>query len=355
MFCPDVNDTSEMLLSAFNEMLIVKNYAKMCNSLQIGKPGAVDPAWLASVRSRVSMLSNSMSIFMSKNPDIFSGILYPFINYQTLFSSFAASRKQIKGKDQWLSALTVLKEALGNAAATTNAATLQFQKQYQNVSNIQPLIDQSIQQGWNELASEEKEMVAIATALGALQEEVQNLSDSLTSSDISDGKDYVQSIVEIGFDLVMEAGEVSIPFLSFATILYTVGSSAYEVITGSQEIQEDFNKIAELQNQASAEAQAAAGTKATLQVLYNIGKTFLSIQASLPRLTQMWTQEQQKIVDAINALNSGSDPNLVFDIQTMSIANATWTRLLSLVQFFQTPLTVGETVTLNTNKTNANS
>lgn len=354
MFCPDVNDTCQMLLNTFNDMLVLKNYANMCNSLQIGKPGDVDPVWLASVRNRVSMLSNSMSMFMSKYPDIFSGILYPFINYQSLFSSFAASRKQIVGKDQWLEALALLKNALGNAAAATTSANLLFQKQYQNVSNIQPLIDQSVQEGWNELASEEKEMVAIATALGALQQTVLDLSDDLTASDISDGQEYIQSTVEIAYDVIMDAEEASIPFLSFASILFTVGKSAYEVIQTSKEIQEDLNKIAELQDKATAEAQAAAGTKATLQVLYNLGKTFLSIQASLPRLAQMWKNEQQKIVDAINALNSGSEPNLVFDIQTMNIANATWTTLLNLVKVIQKPIATGKPVNIDTNTVKSN-
>lgn len=350
MFSPDVNDASTLILDAYNDILSLRNYSSVCRSLQIGKPSKdLDPEWLIEVRNRVKMLSDAMGTYSQKESDIFSGILYPFINYQTLFSAFADQRKVIKGKDEWMQALTVLKNALSKAAKTTGEATDTFSSQYQNIEKIQPLLDQSIQKGWTELASEEQEMVKIATALGGLQQAVQNLSSNLTSSDIRNGKSYVQSTVTIAYGIVMTA-ELTVPYLSFASILFTVGSSVYDVISNSEKIQNYYKQITSLENQASAEAQAAAATKATIQVLSNLGKSFASIDAHLPRLQQMWQAEEQKIVDAMNAIDGGADPSLYFDIQTMNIAEAGWKSLFDLVEKVKQPIEVGKPVTVDPNK-----
>lgn len=349
MFSPDVSDTSSLLLNAYSDMLKVRNYGSICSSLRISKPGDVDPTWLTAVRHRISMLDDAMDSFAAKHPDIFSDILYPFINYQTLFSAFAENCKSFKGKDEWIQALYALKEALSGAVAQTSRANQDFTDQYQAVSKIQPLLDQSIQAGWQELASEEQEMIKIATALGGLQQAVQDLSGELTASDIRNGKSYVQSSVTISYNIVMSA-ELSVPYLSFAALVFTVGYSVYDVLSNSEKIQKYWGEINDLENKSTAQAQAAAATKATIQMLGDLEKYFLSIDSSLPRISQMWKEEEQKIVDAVNALNAGADPKLHFDLQTMGIADKSWKSLFDIASRLKQPLTTGKPVTIDTNK-----
>jgi hypothetical protein len=346
MLSPDVVSSCQLLSDAYNQLLGVRKYANVCNSLFIGKPGEIDPQWLIAVRNRTGLLKDTMAEFSRDQPDITSSLLYPFINYQTLFSALADEKNSFKTAADWLPGLQSLKDAINQAITSTDSANQRFKKDYQAVSAMQPLLEASIQEGWSALADEEQQMVAIATAIGKLQQEIHDIGQDLTASDLRNGKSYVQSTVTIAYGVVMTA-EMSIPFLSFAAVIFTIGSSVYDVITTSQTIQKDLDALTELQNTASAEAQAAAATKVTIQLLSTLEKSFLSIQNTLPAISQMWKAELEKINEVITALNSGSDPALYFDLQTIKIAEASWTTLFDLVQHIQAPIAVGKPVTVN--------
>ncbi len=116
----------------------------------------------------------------------------------------------------------------------------------------------------------------------------------------------------------------SFSFLSAATLAYTIGKMFYDLVEDSKEISQILDKISELQIEASEEAQAAAGTKSILRLVYNLEQSFLTIQDVVPQITKMWETERDKIQALIQALEAGASPDDDFDILSIPVANENW-------------------------------
>ncbi|WP_200856526.1 hypothetical protein [Klebsiella pneumoniae] len=74
----------------------------------------------------------------------------------------------------------------------------------------------------------------------------------------------------------------------------------------------------------------------------------LKIDDSLPALSLLWQDELDKVNELINALQSGSDPALLTDLQTIKIASASWKTISEFVQLISLPPNVGKPVLVNT-------
>lgn len=61
--------------------------------------------------------------------------------------------------------LTIIAKTLKQNITLTNEAQQVFTKSYNQAKNAEELLASSIQDGWNELASEEQAMVRIATEI----------------------------------------------------------------------------------------------------------------------------------------------------------------------------------------------
>lgn len=343
MLNPNVNDTIKLLKGLSDTMSGTSSYGVRCNSLVIGHV-PLDPEWLFSVRSRASKLREVMNDFVEKTPEIYASILSSFINYQTLFSAFSAESKNIKGKDQWLEFLGPLRDSLKNALSETKKANDEFDQAYKNVRGVQFLLEESIQEGWAELSHEEKEMVAIAEAIGTLETSVADLGVSLTEDDIRSGKSVVQSVVTMAYGIVV--GTASVPYLSIASTIFTLEKSFYDIIKTEKNIHKQLEEIANLQNKESGVVQAAAITKTVIQVLNTLMQDFLR-EPHLPALSSMWQDELDKLESAIEALKSGADPDSYFDLQTMKISSASWSSISKFVIEMRKPPAVGKSVTIN--------
>ena len=346
MLSPNVDTALNMLTDVYTDFLGISNYDATCNSLFIGHV-AKDPNWLVEVRSRTEILRAVMNEFMQQKPKIFAQIITSFINYQTTFDACAQNSKAITSTKQWIECLQLLQKTLKQNITLTNEAQQVFTKSYNQAKNAEELLASSIQDGWNELASEEQAMVRIATEIGSLSQSIASLGANVTAAQLRAGKAYIQSMVTISYGVVMGA-TTSVPFLSFAGALFTVGYSAYSTISSAKEVQQDLDKRTQLQTLASEEAQAAAITKAIIQTLSNMSEEFLKIDDSLPALSLLWQDELDKVNELINALQSGSDPALLTDLQTIKIASASWKTISEFVQLISLPPNVGKPVLVNT-------
>ncbi|MCP5721747.1 hypothetical protein NL330_27190, partial [Klebsiella pneumoniae] len=76
-------------------------------------------------------------------------------------------------------------------------------------------------------------MVRIATEIGSLSQSIASLGANVTAAQLRAGKAYIQSMVTISYGVVMGA-TTSVPFLSFAGALFTVGYSAYSTISSAK-------------------------------------------------------------------------------------------------------------------------
>lgn len=345
MLSPNVDTTIDMLTEVYNDIQGVSNYANTCNSFVVGHVSS-DPEWLASVRSRVDALRDEMNAFMQQKPDIMASIIVSFVNYQTLFAAFAAQYKQLQSNDDWKSMLESLKATATSSMSATNSSNTTFSNAYKDVSNRIFLLDDSISQGWQELSSEEAEMTRIAEAIGELTNSIASLGADVISADIRAEKTYIQSTVKMAYSVVMETAS-SVPYLTIATGLLSIGEGVYNTLKNASDVQNQLDKLTDLQNQATQAAQAAAITRAVLQQLNTLEKSFLSIESSLPALALVWQDEIDKLSSAIDAINAGSDPSLLFDLQTAEIAAASWQTITDFAnQLHQTPQ-VGDSILVN--------
>ncbi|MDD1015698.1 alpha-pore-forming cytotoxin MakB [Pseudomonas rubra] len=325
MLSPSVNTTLNLLTLSLNEVTQLDSYAHTTGNLLVGKLPK-DPAWLASVRSRVSMLGSAGASWIEDKPQIWANVLLQFCNYSSAIAGLANMQCSpgIRTNDQWVELLrSVLLSQLDSAIAATDVATQALASHRQAFSNIQPLLEQSINAGWAELASEEKQMVKIAAELQRLQDLVSSLQDALTTADISTGQSVTSTTVTMLYNVATEAGG-SFSFLGMAVSAITVGKFYYDIISKNAEVADTLRSIATLQVQATEEAQAAAGSKMVLQLLYSLELTFASMGNSLPQISTLWRNERAKVQMVIDALKAGADASNYFDLLTLPTANANW-------------------------------
>jgi hypothetical protein len=350
MLSPDLSSTRKALAVSFQEMHQILGYAKTTNTLSIGflKP---DPAWLASVRSRVSLLSNASNKLVIDYPDIWAPVLVGFKNYTTTFSVIRQHYAD-EGMDaqKWIALFKSAESILNKNISSIHDAITLLNESFHAYKNIQPLLDESIKEGWETLSNEEQQVLEIYVALTRLQDEISSLEDSLTIDALSGGKDAVQTSATIIYDL-LTAAEMSIPFLAAASLVFTIGKTFYEVIHTTDKVNHLIEEVGKLQLEASHEAQALAGTKLVLQMLYKLELNFNSLRDNLPAIHEMWVGELGKIQAVIEALESGVDPNTYMEIQSLPMANATWQSIEELVDLLKNyQFTQGPPVSLSTNK-----
>ncbi|KYF55222.1 alpha-pore-forming cytotoxin subunit MakB [Sorangium sp. So ce854] len=345
MLSPTIFNTQDLLTRAFNEILRIDGYAITTQNTFVGKL-ASDPDWLTPVRSRIAMLAKAGASWTAERPDIWAGVLVPFVDYAAAFGGVAGEAPRTAAA--WIDLLQeVLMPELDKAASGTSAADASLQAHHGELKSIQPLLADSINRGWQELAKEEQQMVEISAELSHLQDVIAELQSSITSTDISTGKAVVQSTVTMLYNVVSGTA-ASFSFLSMAGAAFTVGKTFYDIIHNTSEVADTLKQIAVLQLQASEQAQAAAGTKLVLQLLYHLELRFGAITNILPQIVTMWSNEREKLQLVIEALKSGADPATYFELATISVANSNWQAIKKFalqVQAAQT--TAGPPVTLD--------
>lgn len=324
MLSPVINDAKDLLTQAFNEIIALDKYSITNNNILIGKLPE-DPDWLPAVRNNIAALGQEGANWILKKPEIWSSILSQFPDYYTSFQSIAQMKEEGKIKDsQWKDLLNeVLYTQLQKAVDTTQKAEAAIQAEYNKFKSYQPLLEESIQKGWAALADEEQQMMNIAEQLVKLQDTVASLESDVTSTVISDGKTITKTAVTTIYKVVTTTGS-SFSYLTMVTSAFTVGKMFYDIISDTEEIDKTLEKIAELQVKASEEAQALAGTKSVLQLLYNLEKTFLTIQDVIPQIIAMWEAERDKVKIVIEGIEAGADPSTYFEIQSIPTANENW-------------------------------
>jgi hypothetical protein len=349
MLSPSIDVARLLLTQAFNETLRLDSYSQTTNNLRIGELPE-DPKWLASVRSRVAMLGSAGASWTKDKPEIWGPVLVQFPDYASAFAGVAAMQASgaLTSSQQWIEVLkSTLVPQLTQAVTATEQATEKLQSHLESFRAIQPLLAESIDAGWAELGSEEQQMVAIAAQLAHLQDLVTSLEQSITSGQISSGQSVMTTTATTLYNIATEAGE-SFSFLSMATAAFTVGKSYYELVTKTAEVGETLKRIAALQVKASEEAQAAAGTKIALNLIYELELSFGRIVDVMPQITTLWRHEREKVQSVISALQAGVEPSAYLELFTVPVANANWQAVNSFAQAIPTLKTeVGKPVVLD--------
>jgi hypothetical protein len=226
MLSPNINTAKVILTDSLNEMLAIDSFSHTAQNTQVGFL-AKDPAWLSAVRSRVAMMAKEGASWELDRPNIWSSLLVQVTDYASSFAGIAEIQEsgQLTTAAQWVNTMeAVLAKPLQTAITNTTNANDAIDKHYENFNAIIPLLKDSIDKGWAELAAEEQEMIRIAAALATLQAQVGQLEDKVTSGMISGGTSYVKSAVNIIYNIVTASGG-GIPYLTIASMAYTVGKT----------------------------------------------------------------------------------------------------------------------------------
>lgn len=349
MLAPNVTTVKDELATAYSTITRVDAFAFAAIGTTIGKLSP-DPDWLGPIRNELGLLAGAGGTWQQKKDQIWTPLLQQFIDYSTLVAGFASVAKEMgNDKEAWLQALHALSESLVRAKNASQAAEREFVLQVNNLNNVETVFSSSLNKAWSALADEEEQMVALAEQIGSLQTQLAQLETDLTSGLISSGKGYIQSTVTMTYSL-LTAASFSIPYLSIAGLLFTVGKEAYDLIVTDDQINETITKLGDLRLDMSEEAQAAAMTKAIIQLINAFDKNLAAVGRQLPSLSTMWANENEKVQEAIHAIQAGAQPSQMIDLVSLPSAAATWHTLASFVtQLLQAPQ-AGRPVSLSTSQ-----
>lgn len=344
---PNVHAVTQALAQAGTTVARVDSFAFAAINTIIGHL-APDPDWLGPMRTQLTLLNGAGATWQQKKPTILAPILSQFNSHYSLFAGFAAVAEEL-GNDRagWIDVLKALHDSLSLSANATRAAEQEFILQVNYLNNVQQVFEASLSKAWKALADEEEQMVALAEQITLLTDQVNALQEDLTSGMISSGKGYIQSSISITYSLVSSAG-TSVPYLTIAGLLFTVGKQAYDLIVTHPKIEATLNKIVELRLSMSQAAQAAAMSKAIIQLIYNFDRSLLAVGRQLPALSQMWEAESEKVAQAIRALKAGAIPRQMMEIVAFPSALASWQTLSEFVTKLTAAPQAGKAVILRT-------
>jgi hypothetical protein len=329
MLSPNVIETGEDIAASYSQFLALNSFGTSVGQT-VMSPLSPDPDWLPTLRSRLANLAKLCAQWRLDYPDIVSSYFLPFTNFSSTFGAFARqSEKFGNNVEVWVQALTALQKAALEAEAATKTAASRFTDHLFMIKTIEGQLNESLVTAWQELAKEEDKIVAIATQVVRLQDRVAQLQDNLTSDSISAGKSYFQTSATITYT-VLTSATVEIPYLAIVSEIYTIGKEAYDLIVTDKEISDALQKIADLTVEASAAAQAAAMSKGVIQMITRLDLQVTGQNDHLPAVNRVWEVVAGKIAEAIDAIQDGAVPTLLFDLVSMPSAAAGWVTLAKL-------------------------
>lgn len=352
MLAPDPNDAIARLTDAYADIVGIDNFALSCQSIQI-VPIPDEPDWLPPVAGEFKRLDAAADVWQLDRAQVWAPVILAFQNYSAVFSAFAGLAKpQANDAHMWIELLTqTLLPQVAKSLATTQAAERELQGMMQAFNSVLPQMDASIEAGWNALASEEQQMLALTEELGELVSAVQALGSKITSDAIGSDTGIAQSAVSMLYSAGAAGAAATVPVLGLVVAVLSIGKSFYTLIEDDQQLISQMNKINALKLQLSGEALGLALTKSTLQTLYSIQAQYLGLRDALPLLVDLWANQQSKLQDAVAALRAGASPDAYLDLATLPTALAAWQTIDTFVAHFsKTDFTVGAPVTIDIGK-----
>lgn len=334
MLAPNLNDTYTRLTDAYTSVTSLDGFSSTALDLQI-LTLPEDPSWLPGVRKNIDLLKTAAYSWRQERPDIWAPVLLAFSQYASVIQAIPNQGKDLDAK-KWLELLdSLLIPSLKASQSKLKTAEDKLKTARSQFSNVLPLIDQSIAQGWGELGQEEKTMQKLATELGSLSAQAAALGQKISSDAISENKAIMTNSVKMLYAAAAAGAEASVPVLGVAIAVITISKGFYDLAKDSKELEQTMRHITQIQADLTDEALGLALTKGTLQVLYNLEKQYLSTQDALPLVIDLMATEHTKLIDAREALIAGAKPDQYIDILTLSAAQSNWQDINQFVQQMQ--------------------
>jgi hypothetical protein len=331
MLAPDISTMTSQMTDAYNSVVSMDGFSTSVMDLQVIKLQH-DPDWLPPVRTELDALRTQAGIWNAKRPDVWAPFLVAVSNYVSTFQSVASAGKNDLDTATWLELLGPLLTTLDDINTKLQSAETEFSDLRGQIAAILPSIDKSIQAGWTALGQEEAEMEDLATQLGNLSAQATAANQKIDSDAISQNKQIISTSVKMLYAVASAGAEASIPILGIAVAVVTIGKGFYDLIEDADKLEGLMRDITAIQAKMTDEAQALALTKGTLQTLYEVEKQYLATRDAMPILIETWSNERQKVQDAIDALKAGASPSQYIDLIKIADAAKAWGSIETFTQ-----------------------
>lgn len=345
MLAPNSDITIGILSDIQNNFYDISNYALVCQSIVIGNTFS-QLGELPDVQEKINKLSDATSRFMDEKSDFIAKMISSCVSYQTLLATIVESSTDIKN-DEWLAFLALLLEQLKTNLEVLKGAEIAIGQAYHNIAHFEFLIEETINEKWVGHSSNAN-AEEIATEICVLIQSFQSLAENINLTERKEEKSHLQTIVTLEYDVIDE-NRTGVPFLSFSIALSTTEQHVYTILNS---ISQKLDELRVLQNNVTENDQIIAMLKSSLKIFQWLGNSFINLKESLAKLILIWQQEQDKVESAINIIEKGAKPSLMFELQTVDKALTAWTNITGFAIDLQNEGFPASSVTINcTSKT----
>lgn len=309
MLAPELTVVSEDLAQGYDTFLKTDSFSYSATNTRIGSLSP-DPDWLSSIRTDFRQLLAPANRWQETRPDIAVGILTPFTSHSSLMSAVSEMSAEIgNNKEAWRDILFKVENSLETAQASSRKAQDAFKAQIKKFTSVEVALSANIDKAWRQLETEVVNMTAIAHEVGVLNERVNNLTATLTPLDyLESNRPLVQTSITTAYTLISTAGTAAVPYLAIARLAFSVGKGLYDLVNNDLEISKSLKKIAKLRTKASQQAQAAAMSKAIIQLINDFDKALLAVGNALPNFDRIWAEQIKLVRLTASQLESGMAP-----------------------------------------------
>ncbi len=325
MLAPDVITSCDRMAEAFDNLLKLDRFCASGNGISIAEL-VPDPQWLIGTRYNLSLVAAECRKWQLVRPELWAGFIGPLKSYVSSFGAFAETFHCTSDRTDQVVMLEAMYRKLEEAMNEAAAMNYLFREYYDRIHAVGILVSDIIERGWIELADQYQAMIRVASGLSELQYEIEDLQDSVTSGVLNKGTKISKSTVKYIYKITGSAG-ASVPYMTFATLGFTVGKTLYDAFSASSAIRKTAERIAEAKTRMSSLAQATACTRMIIGTMNGMEKEFLVVRDKMEGFREVWNGELVKMRSALNAVKNGVDPAHYFDLATIGVAYQSWTQI----------------------------
>lgn len=334
MLAPIRDDVISDLADTHNYLLRAGGYASTCLTAMVGQMPD-PPQWLTDVNEVLSQCRSDAHAWLQDRPALLVGIIDGFSNYSSLIDAVAATSTGATG-EQWTQLITALRDqAKANSVATRAAATGIGAHADAFAASHAKLV-KVLDEARAAQDADEADIVRVSADLAALHDRLADLDSGTSGAAMAGGEAVIKTVAQITY-AVLVAGEMAVPYLGLAVMLFSVGESLYTTIEGDSQLSSILAQIEADANQLDADVRLLALIHSLLEVLDNINNAYVAAAERAPRLNEYWDSASDDLDLALDGIAAGAAPADMLSLRTLPQAAAVWRDLAATAGTMMNP------------------
>jgi hypothetical protein len=236
----------------------------------------------------------------------------------------------------WSKTLGVLRAATSGHSDALRQVAAELASQQNNFQTASDRLDGALALAHQQMGAEEADIAALEVKLQSLFDRLQSLGASISSNDMATEQKVVSTVVSITYEIAV-AGETAIPYLSVASVLFSIGNSVYTLVSTDEQIAALLDEVTVDMRQLSADARLLAMTRVLVGCISSLLHAYTAAMQWAPRLNSYWDAETGKFDELLEALRQGSTSGLT-DLASLGVADTIWQQLAKTANTMVAPL-----------------